>query len=46
MRPVKVGYPHPSFFAQSGGINVAVQNDTELLFSNIQSNFILLNRRT
>ena len=37
MRPVKVGY-----FAQSSGINVAVQNDTELVFSNIQNNFMFL----
>ena len=37
IRPVKVGY-----FAQSSGINVAVQNDTELVFSNIQNNFMLL----
>ena len=35
-----------SFFAQSSGINVTVQNDTELLFSNIQNNFILLKWRT
>lgn len=41
MRPVKVGY-----FAQSSGINVAVQNDTELVFSNIQNNFMLLKWRT
>lgn len=35
-----------SFFAQSSGINVTVQNDTELLFSNIQNNFTLLKWRT